>query len=132
MRSSRREATNLYFALYSLGFRPDEADALRAIARVLHRWDEAQCNGDVCRDEDTGVCYRQYGRDRGPFLTKKCVDREAAEMRRLAKILAQHSGILAYRQTDPRGPSLYLYNINQLCDGDKIDSVYNSIGVPVF
>ena len=45
--------------------------------------------------------------------------------RRLAKLLADHPGLVAYHQTDCRGCNLYLLHADQVAAGESVESVYN-------
>lgn len=101
--------------LRDMGFSFEEAQSLRRIEMTLGRWGEAECNGDIQRDETTGKTYRHYGHNTaGPFYTVKTADREKGALKRLAAIMANHPALVAYHQTDPRGCSLYIVNRAEL------------------
>ena len=92
---TRKEAERLakqQAVLQSLGFTAEEAEQLRRISMTLQRWFEHECNGDIQRDETSGVTYRHYGHNSsGPFLTTRTADRETGAKKRLAKILARRN-----------------------------------------
>lgn len=88
-------------------------------------WDEAECNGEIQRDETTGVPFRYVN----PGMSDRryrCPDREAGAERRLARIMSEYPNLRAYRQGDPRGASLYIGGL------DMTDSNYNYTGVAVY
>lgn len=90
----------LYSKLQALGFTYEEAVALRRIEMTLHRWAEAECNGEIEREEigiSAGKPFRVY---EPPFMSdprfpavpamrKKYLiaDREAGALRRLKAIV---------------------------------------------
>lgn len=43
--------------LMTAGISLDDAVALRRISMTLHRWHEAECNGEIQRDEATNIPY---------------------------------------------------------------------------
>lgn len=107
------------------GFTPAEFQALRRISMTLRRWFEAECNGDIQRDEYSGIAYRHYNRGgRDSFLTVRVNDREKGAEKRLAAIMANHPGQTSYIQGDPRGASLYILRADQVKPGESVDSVY--------
>lgn len=118
--------------LEKLGFNYLEANDIRRIAMTLSRCDEAECNGDTERDETTGKMYRVYQATSGPNKRYPCADRERGAERRLAAILANFPDLRSYRQCDPRGASLYIFNPSTLPAGATIDSCYSSFGVAVY
>lgn len=116
----------LYTQAAKAGLSASETSALLRIERQLHRWAEAQCNGDVTRDEETGQCYRQYGHGtKGPFLTVKTRDLEASALRRLASLMASHPTLSWYHQTDPRGCALYVLRPGDVPPGSSPSSCYH-------
>ncbi len=145
--STLKRKFELIKRLESLGFSFDEAQQLRRIEMTLHRWAEAECNGEIQRDETDGQTYRHYGRNTsGPFLTVKCADREAGALKRLKAIIdarnARAEGVrnqtticghaclpenevIAYQQGDPRGCALYLLKRADIREGETIDCVYS-------
>ena len=132
MRVSIKERMLVLERLGKLGLGYDEAQALRRISMTLRRWSELECNGDVLRDEVTGIAYAHYGRGtKGPFLTECIADREKGALRRLQAIMSKHPDLLAYHQTDPRGCAVYVLRRDDVPVGSSIDSVYNR-GVAVY
>ena len=145
--STQRARFELFTRLQSLGFTYDEAASLRRIEMTLRRWAEAECNGDIQRDEATGkpvrrfrthpdICYsndRAYAGIAEEHLWP-IADREAGALKRLAAIVAacnarlpesrHDSRVIPYHQTDPRGCALYLIRQADLAH-HKIDEVYN-------
>ena len=125
MRQARQEEV-----LRSLGFTADEAAKLRRISMTLHRWHEAECNGDIQRDE-RGAAYRHYGHGgSGPFQTVRAVDREKGALKRLDKMLAKRNRQVApyltpYIQTDPRGAALYILRPGDVPAGADVGAYYN-------
>lgn len=136
----------LYSRLESMGFDVHDIDALIRIERTLQRWAEQEC-GDandyaswsIERDEQTGKPYRvAYPHRTGAMPIRTAIpDREKGALRRLHTILVQHPGVIAYRQTDPRGCALYLIPYAAIGDrsgSDRINFIhgnYSSIGVAV-
>lgn len=82
----------------------DDVNTLRRAAKTLHSWYEAECNGDIQRDEETGKPYRCSGMSERRYPTP---DREAGAIRRIEEVCAR-LGLHYYLQTDPRGGTLYL------------------------
>jgi hypothetical protein len=76
---------------------------LQRAARALSRWAEAECNGDVERDETTGKTYRAREGER----LWACRDMESGAIRTLDRIM-KAAGLHWYHQTDPRGLSVYV------------------------
>ena len=74
-----------------MGFTFEEAVALRRIEMTLSRWAEAECNGEIERDEDTGKPRRNSaawvsGRA-SQRISWPIADREAGALRRLKAIV---------------------------------------------
>ena len=132
MRISIKERMLVLERLGKLGLGYDDAQALRRISMTLRRWGELECNGDIQRDEVTGITYAQYGRGtKGPFITERIADRENGALKRLQAIMSKHPDLLAYHQTDPRGCAVYVLRKDDVPVGSSIDSVYNR-GVAVY
>lgn len=132
-RRMRQEQT-----LIELGFTADEAEQLRRISRVLHRWHELRCGdgasclvrghwdpheGEFRYDED-GAPYLELADAHGRGRYLRVPDRERGARRRLARILearnrraAAGDEIRPYIQTDPRGAALYLLQPGDIPDG---------------
>lgn len=90
----------------------NDARTLRLAQIRLRRWFEAECNGDIERDE-YGEPYRasrpsfaNYGVN---VFTEKTRDIEKAERRKVEQVCGD-CGLSYYIQTDPRGASLYVDN----------------------
>ena len=104
-----------------------EVDALLRRERTLSRWDCAECNGEIQRDETTDKPYA-YNTNTGSLLGR-IADREAGAMRRADAICKAH-GLTAYHQGDPRGCSLYVIRPGDVRDGAKPGECYtNGIAV---
>jgi hypothetical protein len=122
--TKRQRMIDFYRRFEGLGFDVDAADALRRIEMTLHRWAEAECNGDIERDEDTGKIYRSYAAMGGKHFAYRIADREAGALKRLGAIMAQHPEFLAYHQGDPRGCALYIVRKTDIPEGGDIDAYY--------
>lgn len=103
-----------------------DAESLRRISMTLHRWFEAECNGDFEINED-GI----PGRDHGTDTFYPIPDRETGARKRLASIMKNYPALTAYVQTDPRGCALYILRPDDVPAGATIDSCY-SRGLAVF
>ena len=153
---TRKEAARLAHqqnALCSLGFTPDEAEALRRISMTLHRWHELECgdgNGHIERDEKTGIpryfnSRASYVDPHDPRAWHVVPDRETGARKRLLTIVhgrnnryiadpadKRGGGLLsAYIQTDPRGAALYIIRPGDVPEGSAVDSCY-SRGICVY
>lgn len=113
MRTNSKAARkfDLFRRLGEMGFTFEESQTLYRAQMTLHRWAEAECNGEIQRDEpeDGGKVWR-VNRSVGPLKWEpyQIADREAGALRRVAAIVARHPAIWFYRQGDPRGCSLYV------------------------
>lgn len=144
---TKREAMRLAHqenALLMLGFTPEEAEKLRRISMTLRRWYEAECNGDIQREDITGITFRHYGHGTsGPFQTVRCADRETGAKKRLAAILERRNSygnetlhangsatitarkpVTAYIQGDPRGAALYIIRPGDVPAGADVGAYY--------
>lgn len=123
--STQKAKFELYQKLQALGFTLEEAAQLRRIEMTLHRWAEAECNGEIeRRDSDDKPervirsCAPGFSEHRYPIA-----DREAGALKRLKAIVEARNHrcqpvemntpqagawIEFYHQTDPRGCALYL------------------------
>ncbi len=113
-----------YQKMSEFGFTLDEANSLRRIELTLHRWSEAECNGEIQREGDNGDgkprrYYGQYMDHSYPTA-----DREAGALKRLSKIMEAHPEWLSYHQTDPRGCALYIIRKDKLGE-HPIDGYYS-------
>ena len=85
-----------------------QAKTLRRSAMRLYRWHEADCNGDISVDEDTGIAYRHHGHGtQGPFCTVKTANIGAIEETKI-KAICDSLNCHYYIQGDPRGAALYV------------------------
>ena len=130
----------LYQRLENLGFTYEEATQLRRIEMTLSRWAEAECNGEIERDEATGKPERVSQAWINGATNKRTAwpvaDREAGALKRLRAIVAARDAryralggdgqndLIPYHQTDPRGCMVYLVKRSDLGDS-PIDQVYN-------
>jgi hypothetical protein len=167
---TKREAlrrTMMSDVLRSMGFSPTEAEQLRRISLTLSSWGERECNEDIrigfyrvdgefVDAEAADPAHRRYCRTftfgQGNFRGYQIPNREAGALRRLKGIMANHRGLLAYHQTDPRGAALYIIRRTRLreyaaqsrwadrkgLDGKPLpthallDSCYSSVGLAVY
>ena len=109
--------------LMTAGISLDDAVALRRISMTLHRWHEAECNGEIQRDEATNIPY-WYNRHTNKKIWK-VADRETGALKRLNKIMAKYPLLSAYVQGDPRGASLYIIRPNDVPEGKDVEAYYN-------
>lgn len=93
--------------LIGAGFSYDDANKIRLIEKTLHRWAEAECNGEIERNEQTQKPVRVIEWESGR-KTYPTADRETGAIKRLEKILTQYPEWTYYHQTDPRGAALYM------------------------
>lgn len=114
----------LYSTLLNMGcaFTYAEASSLIRASNTLSRWSEAECNGDIQRDE-AGKPWRYYGSEH----QHKCptADREAGALRRVEHI-CKRAGVHFYHQQDPRGCALYV-SADPLTD----QNYYHAIAVTI-
>lgn len=133
--STQKAKFELFNRLQSLGFTYEEAVQLRRIEMTLRRWAEAECNGEIERNEETGKPERVSAAYINGLTDKRrswpCADKEAGALKRLKAIVDSRNlresptefmqanaqdRVYAYHQTDPRGCSLYLLTRSQLPD----------------
>ena len=98
--------------LVGLGFRESEVEILRRASNALQRWFERECNGEIQRNEETGVPLRyregRYLDPHDPRQFSRIPDRETSARKRIDTIVRAHPKLSYYIQTDPRGASLYI------------------------
>jgi hypothetical protein len=119
----------MFAALGRAGITYDDADALRRISMTFHRWNEHECNGNIQRDEETGIPYwhsSEDGKRHG-----RVQDREKGAQKRLARIMAKYPTLKAYEQGDPRGAALYILRPEDVLPGHEVGSYY-SRGIAVY
>ena len=132
MRTSVKQRVEVIRRLQEVGISWEHANTLRRISMTLQRWGELECNGDIQRDESTGIPYYHYGRGTsGPFQTSKVPDREKGALKRLQAIMSHYPQYIAYHQTDPRGCAVYVVRKDDIPEGAKVDSCYNR-GIAVY
>jgi hypothetical protein len=112
-------------------FSAAEWASLKRLAKIIHKWNEDECNGAIQWEGDNEEIPRRYYLDRygtytipGPII----VDKEKPSLESARKIASKH-GLSIYHQTDPRGAALYVYNAAD--SRGRIDELYSSIGKPV-
>ena len=112
------------------GIAQADARALRRIAMTLHRWFEAECNGEIQRDDATGKPFHVW--PSAPLAPRyEIPDREASAKKRLAKIMARYPGWHAYVQSDPRGAALYILRPGDVPPGTNPRECYTR-GIAVY
>lgn len=136
--ATQKRKFDLFQRLGALGFTYEEAQSLYRIELTLHRWAEAECNGEIQREEDgpfAGQPFRHYDNPR--IASHPIADREAGALKRLANIIALRNArtpgdhnecVIPYHQTDARGCALYLLTRAQLTQDGKalpVDQYYN-------
>ena len=115
--------------LARLGLTESEVETIRRISCQLSRWCEAECNGEIQRDESDHP--RRYPNPGMSSFSYPIADRENGAIKRLDKIIAAHPGLAWYYQGDPRGAAVYIYQTAKL-EGRPIDSYYSSVGIAVW
>lgn len=119
--------------LEALGMDYPTIQTLRRISMTLQRWFELECGDSdnyaswaIERDEESDLPYRVVHRHQSPgaVIRYRIADREKGARKRLAAIMAQHPGLIAYVQGDPRGCALHILRKEDVRDGEEIDSVY--------
>jgi hypothetical protein len=119
--ATQKQKFELYSRLGELGFSYDEAVQLRRIEMTLSRWSEAECNGEIERNEEKGGRPERVSQAWINGATQKrsawpIADREAGALRRLKAIMSRHPALWFYHQSDPRGCSLYVGRLTDLPD----------------
>lgn len=142
---TRKEAMRLTHqenTLMSLGFTREESEALRRISMTLHRWAEHECNGDIERDEDTGLPYRSFAGRGGKHHAYRIPDKEKGATARLEGIVSarnkravspgsHNTAVGYYIQGDPRGCALYILRHGDVPPGGDVHGYY-SRGIAVY
>lgn len=139
MRTTSKQRDAVIASLVGCGFNLYQAQQLRRIASVLRRWAELECGtdaGHIERDEQSGKPVFVNARDRyvsanDPRCRSVIPDRERGAMLRLDSIMRTMTGLSVYRQTDPRGCSLYVLRAGDIRPGEDVHAVYNR-GVAVY
>jgi hypothetical protein len=100
-----------------LGISIETVNRLRRLSMKLHRWHEAECNGDVETNEDTGEVIRYYSGVRGERVALgPTKDVGKTSVGRINDICGQ-TGLYCFIQSDPRGCALYV-SLSPLTDSD--------------
>ena len=106
--------------------------SLKRLARIIHQWNEDECNGAIQWHGDNEETPKRHFQDRygsftipGPTIQ----DKEKQSLEAARKIAAKH-GLSIYHQSDPRGCALYVYSVHDL-KGRKIDECYSVMARPV-
>lgn len=94
-----RALAALLSSQYQVAVSIDDARTLRRAEIALRRWGERMCNGEIYRDEDTGIVHAHTG---APIP-----DMENHTLYRVA-VVCHRLDFVFYHQTDPRGASLYV------------------------
>ena len=137
-------AHKLFTKLEVMGFTLQEIEKLLRIQNTLRKWFLLECNGVVYRDENTDKPFFRVGcpmnKNEYAAKPKPARDLEKQATDALEKMITAHhnrnavfpddGGVTVHIQSDPRGCSLYAYNVSQL-KGADITAVYSSIGVAV-
>lgn len=139
MITSAKERDAVIAALVGAGCNVYQAQQLRRIAGVLHRWAELECGtdaGHIERDETTGRpvfvnARARYVSANDPRCRRVIPDREKGARLRLDSIMATLPGLRAYRQGDPRGCALYIIRPGDVPEGCSVDAYY-SRGIAVY
>jgi hypothetical protein len=146
VKQSKTEAVlRLGQRLAALGFSAAEVVELLRIERTLQRWAELEC-GDgndwgswaIERDGENGdgkpfMVHHHYQYGQGGSVTRTPVaDREAGALKRLARIMAGKTGVVAYHQGDPRGCALWIVPTDKVPKGSEVGSCYtNGVAVSI-
>ena len=113
-------------------FTTAEWASLKRLAKIIHKWNEDECNGAIKWHGDNEETPKRHFQDRyGSFtITGPTIqDKEKQSLESARKIAAKH-GLSVFHQSDPRGCALYVYSAADL-DGRKIDECYSILARPV-
>ena len=113
-------------------FSAAEWGRLKRLAKIVHKWNEDECNGAIQWHGDNEETPKRYFQDRygcftipGPTIQNK--ERQSIESAR--KIASKH-GLSIYHYSDPRGPVLYIYSVHDL-KGRNIHECLLSVARPI-
>ena len=118
-------------AVNRYGISRQDYKALALEEHRLQRWSEQECNGEIQRDDETGIPFRCIGF--GYTATGNAYvipDREKGCIRRCEEIAASY-GLKFFHQTDPRGCQVHVYRESDL-QGSDIRSVYPTQAHAIF
>lgn len=107
-------------------FTTAEWASLKRLARIIHKWNEDECNGAIQWHGDNEETPKRYFQDHhGSFtITGPTIqDKKKQSLESARKIAAKH-GLSVFHQSDPRGCALYVYSAADL-KGRKIDECYS-------
>jgi hypothetical protein len=113
-------------------FSAAEWASLKRLAKIIHKWNEDECNGAIQWHGDNEETPKRHFQDRQGCFTipgPTIQDKEKQSLESARKIAAKH-GLSIYHQSDPRGCALYVYNVHDL-KGRKIDECYSVLARPV-
>ena len=141
--------------LLNLGFTREEAEQLRRISMILHRWHERECGTDhscLVRGrwnretasfeyDDNGQPYYEFSGASGKRRYSPTRDRQRGAVKRLRAILdarnerkrgpaaenetAEDVDVRAYVQGDPRGAALYILRPGDVPAGKDVHAYYD-------
>lgn len=112
-------------------FTTAEWKTLKSLEKIIHQWNEDECNGAIQWEDSKEETPRRYYLDNYGSYTKKgpvIVDKENQALESARKIAGKY-GLSIYHQLDPRGCSLYVYNAAEA--KGRIRELYSSIAKPV-
>ena len=122
---TKRERTARFYAnLAEMGFSFEESETLRRAEMALSRWSERECNGEIQRDERTGIPYI-YSTFSGKRIGR-AADREKGALSRVKALVESKPGLVWFHQGDPRGCALYVGRAEDL-RGESIHCAYSRL-----
>jgi len=104
------------------GYTLQEARALIRQSARLHTWAERECNGEIQRDETTGIPY-WHSSVTGKRLGR-VPDAESGALKLARGIAAAHD-MTIYHQGDPRGCCLWILRPGDVPKGGDVDGYYS-------
>lgn len=113
-----------YSRFAHVGIQPYQLRELRRIAMRLQRYSELECCGIERWDAKAGMRLASW-----TDADQSRVDRLEAKALREAEVIAKSCGLSVYRQSDPRGLQLYLYDASAITS--PIDTCYPQVGLGV-
>lgn len=120
--------------LQRLGMGVEDAETLVRASRRLSRFAELECNGEIQRDEKTGIPY-YFSAHSGKRLGR-ARDTETGALKAVEQVMKGYPGLIAYHQGDPRGAAIYVVKQEDARRwkerGVDLDSVYSTIGTAVY
>ena len=114
----------------SSDFTPGDWAKLCRLSRSLRTWNEKECNGQIQCD-DNGE-HRLYFADKyGSFtIPGPTLGDQGEAILAKAQQIASKYGAIIYHQEDPRGCALFIYKVQELRDGQRIDNCYSLCALP--